>query len=254
MDITVKGKTALVIGGSKGLGYGMAEGFASSGANVVIVSRRADQLEEAAKQMRQDTGNENVIGIPTDVCSIDNINKLVDEVVSKFGQIDILVNSAGVNRRTDAIDFSEEEWDTVTNTQLKYVFFMGQAVARQMRDHGIGGSIINIGSLVVQLGLRNMVAYTASKGGIGQMTKSQANEWAPLGIRVNAICPGYFETEMTKPIFNQPKRRAELFSRIPMERFGLPSDLAGLAVFLGSDASAYITGQTIFVDGGFLTT
>lgn len=254
MEITVKGKTALVIGGSKGLGYGMAEGLASTGANVVIVSRRKEQLDEAAAKMRASTGNENIIGIPADIRSLEAINGLVEAVVEKFGQIDILINSAGVNRRTDAIDFTEEEWDLVMDTQLKYVFFMGQAVARQMRDKGIKGSIINIGSLTCVLGLRNMIAYCAAKGGIAQLSKAMANEFAPYGIRVNAIGPGYFETEMTGPIFNNPKRKAELFARIPQERFGLPSDLAGMAVYLGSDASEYVTGQVLYVDGGYLTT
>ncbi len=252
MEISLTGKTAVLIGGSKGLGFGMAEGIAKAGANVVIVSRHQDQLDEAASKLREATGNENVIGIAADITSIDNINQLVDKVCGKYGQIDILFNGAGVNRRFSALEFTEADWDAVQDTQLKYVFFMCQAVARQMVEKGIKGKIINIASLTSQLGLPNMISYCAAKGAIVQITKAMANEWAEYGINVNAIGPGYYETEMTAPLFKDEKRRAELFARIPQKRFGLPSDLAGAAVFLASEASDYVTGQVIYVDGGFL--
>lgn len=252
MNMSLKGKTAVVIGGSKGLGFGMATGLAQASANVVLVSRNQGQLDEAAAKITGETSNDNVIGISADITAIENINALVEKVCDKFGQIDILFNGAGVNKRFTALEFTETDWDAVQDTQLKYVFFMCQAVARQMIEKGIKGKIINIASLTSQLGLPNMISYCAAKGAIVQITKAMANEWAQYGINVNAIGPGYYETEMTAPLFADEKRRAELFARIPQKRFGLPSDLAGAAVFLASEASDYVTGQVLYVDGGFL--
>ncbi len=252
MEFSLNGKTAIVVGGSKGLGFGMATGLAQAGANVVLVSRNQEQLDAAAAEMTKATGNENVVGFATDITSIDNINGLVSKVCDKFGQVDILFNGAGVNKRFSALEFTEADWDAVQDTQLKYVFFMCQAVAKQMVEKGIKGKIINIASLTSQLGLPNMVSYCAAKGAIVQITKAMANEWAEYGINVNAIGPGYYETEMTAPLLKDEKRRAELFSRIPQKKFGLPSDLAGAAVFLASEASDYVTGQVLYVDGGFL--
>lgn len=252
MEISLKGKTAIVVGGSKGLGFGMATGLAEAGANVVLVSRKQEQLDAAATEMIKLTSNENIVGMAADITSLDNINALVKKVCDKFGQIDILFNGAGVNKRFPALEFTEEDWDTVQDTQLKYVFFMCQAVAKQMVEKGIKGKIINIASLTSQLGLPNMISYCAAKGAIVQITKAMANEWARYGINVNAIGPGYYETEMTAPLFQDKQRRAELFARIPQKRFGLPSDLAGAAVFLASEASDYVTGQVLYVDGGFL--
>lgn len=252
MNMSLNGKTAVVVGGSKGLGFGMATGLAQAGANVVLVSRNQGQLDDAAVKIKDETANENVVGIAADITSIDNINRLVAKVCGKFGQIDILFNGAGVNKRFSALEFTEGDWDAVQDTQLKYVFFMCQAVAKQMVEKGIKGKIINIASLTSQLGLPNMISYCAAKGAIVQITKVMANEWAQYGINVNAIGPGYYETEMTAPLFADEQRRAELFARIPQKRFGLPSDLAGAAVFLASEASDYVTGQVLYVDGGFL--
>lgn len=251
MEFSLNGKTAVVVGGSKGLGFGMATGLAKAGANVVLVSRNQDQLDSAAAEIVKETSNENIVGFAADITSMDNINKLLEKVCDRFGQIDILFNGAGVNKRVAALEFTEEDWDMVQDTQLKYVFFMCQAVARQMVAKGIKGKIINIASLTSQLGLPNMISYCAAKGAIVQITKAMANEWAQYGINVNAIGPGYYETEMTAPLFKDEKRKAELFARIPQKRFGLPSDLAGTAVFLASEASDYVTGQVLYVDGGF---
>lgn len=252
MDFSLKEKTAIVVGGSKGLGFGMATGLAQAGANVVLVSRNQGQLDDAAAKISQETGNENVVGFATDITSVENINGLIAKVCDKFGQVDILFNGAGVNKRFSALEFTEADWDVVQDTQLKYVFFMCQAVAKQMVEKGIKGKIINIASLTSQLGLPNMISYCAAKGAIVQITKAMANEWAQYGINVNAIGPRYYETEMTAPLFADEKRRAELFARIPQKKFGLPSDLAGAAVFLASEASDYVTGQVLYVDGGFL--
>lgn len=252
MNMSLKGKTAVVVGGSKGLGFGMATGLAEADANVVLVSRNQGQLDDAAARISESTGNENVVGISADITSLDNINTLVEKVCERFGQIDILINGAGVNKRFSALEFTEADWDAVQDTQLKYVFFMCQAVAKQMIEKGIKGKIINIASLTSTLGLPNMISYCAAKGAIVQITKAMANEWAQYGINVNAIGPGYYLTEMTAPLFADEKRKAELFGRIPQKRFGDPSDLAGAAVYLASEASDYVTGQVLYVDGGFL--
>ncbi|MBQ0079832.1 MAG: SDR family oxidoreductase [Eubacterium sp.] len=252
MNFSLKGKTAIVVGGGTGLGFGMSTGLAQAGANVVLVSRRQNVLDEAAAKIAEATGNENVIGVSADITSIENINTLVAKVCEIYGQVDILINGAGVNKRVSAIDFTETDWDIVQDTQLKYVFFLCQAVARQMIEKGIKGKIINIASLTSELGLPNMISYCAAKGAIVQITKAMAGEWAEYGINVNAIGPGYYLTEMTAPLFEDEKRVAELFSRIPQKKFGDPIDLAGAAVYLASEASDYVTGQVLYVDGGFL--
>lgn len=252
MDLfSLKGKTAIVIGGSKGLCKGIANGFSQAGANVVLVSRKQDELDAAAKDITSKTGGI-VQGIAADITSVKACEDLVEKVVDEFGQVDILLNGAGLNIRKPVIEYMEEDWDKVIDVQLKYVFFMGQAVAKQMIRKNIQGKIINICSLNSELGLKNMVAYVAAKGGIKQMTKAMANELAQYGISVNAIGPGYFETEMTKPIFENPDNIRRFKERIPFGRTGLPEDLVGTAVFLASHASDYIVGQTIYVDGGYL--
>ena len=248
-DLT--GKNAIVIGGSRGLGYGMAAGLSLAGARVLLVSRNPEALEAAQKEMQKQTGGE-VLTRALDICSVEGIRQFVAESAARLGQIDILINSAGLNIRKAALDFEEEDWDRVQDVQLKYVFFMAQAVARQMVEKKIPGKIINIASLNSVLGLKNMVSYCAAKGGIAQMTKAMANELAPYGICVNAIGPGYFETEMTKPLFQKPEYVKMFRERIPMNRTGLPEDLMGAAVFLASSASDYMTGQILYVDGGWL--
>lgn len=250
-QFSLKGKTAIVIGGSKGLGKGMSAGLAAAGADVVICSRKQADLDAAAAELKELTGG-NVVGIAADVKTKAGVDKLVAEVAERFGHIDVLINGAGVNIRKPALEFTEEDWDAVQDVQLKSVFLMCQAVAKHMVEKGIKGKIINIASLASTLGLANMISYCAAKGGVVQLTRGLAHELAESGINVNAIGPGYYETAMTKPLFAVPEKRAELFSRIPMKRFGIPEDLAGTAVFLASSASDYITGQVINVDGGWL--
>lgn len=248
---SLKGKTAIVIGGSKGIGKAVAMGLSEAGADVVISSRSQEQLDISSKEISDKTGG-NVVGISADIKSLDGVNSLVSKVVEKFGHIDILINGAGLNVRDTVLEFTEEGWDAVQDVQLKYVFFMSQAVAKHMVEKGIKGRIINIASLTSVLGLKNMVSYACAKAAVVELTKVLANELAQYGINVNAFGPGYVKTDMTKAVFENKERVQELLSRIPMDRFGIPEDMIGTVVFLASEASNYITGQIIYVDGGWL--
>ncbi len=252
MDLfSLKGKTAIVIGGSKGLSKAIATGLSLAGADVVISSRKQNELDDAAKDINGITGGL-VKGIAADITSVAACQELVEKVVAEFGHIDILVNGAGLNIRKPALEYEEADWDKVMDVQLKYVFFMGQAVAKHMVANNIRGKIINIASLNSELGLKNIIAYVGAKGGIRQITKGMANEFAQYGISVNAIGPGYFETEMTKSLFQDPEIVKGFLNRIPVKKIGVPEDLMGAAVFLASSASDYVVGQTIYVDGGWL--
>ena len=246
----LSGKVAIVIGGSRGLGRGMATGLLNAGASVVVASRNAQAVEQAAKEMSEETGSV-CKGIALDVTSIEAIKEFIGKVDKEFGRIDILINSAGINVRKPALEFEEEDWDKVTDTQLKYVFFMDRYVGNYMVEHQIKGRIINVGSISSMVGLKNIVAYVTSKGGILQMTKALANEWAQYGITVNAIGPGYCFTEMTRPLLSKQGVKDKYEERIPMGRLGEPEDMATTAVYLASDASSYVTGQMIYVDGGW---
>ena len=248
-DLT--GKVAVVIGGSRGLGKGMAKGLADAGATVVISSRGKEALLQAATELTAETGS-TVEGIALNITSVNAINAFIDEVANRFGRIDILINSAGINIRKPALDYTEEDWNCVTDTQFKYVFFMNQAVGNFMVANGIKGRIINVGSISSMVGLKNMIAYCSSKGAITQMTKALANEWAQYGITVNAIGPGYCLTEMTRPLLSDEAVVAKYKEKIPMGRLGTPEDMATTAVYLAADASSYVTGQMIYVDGGWL--
>ena len=248
-DLT--GKVAIVIGGSRGLGRGMAKGLADAGATVVISSRGKEALVQAAAELSSETGSV-VEGIALDITSVSAIDAFVEEVAKRFGRIDVLINCAGINIRKPALEYTEEEWDEVTDTQFKYVFFMNQAVGRYMVANKIKGRIINVGSISSMVGLKNMIAYCSSKGAITQMTKALANEWAQYGITVNAICPGYCFTEMTRPLLSDETVMAKYKEKIPMGRLGEAEDMATTAVYLAADASSYVTGQMIYVDGGWL--
>lgn len=249
---SLKGKNAIIIGGSKGIGKGMATGLAQAGASVILVSRNQIELDIIAKEISEKTDSK-AVGISADISSLEAINNLIEKVVCEYGHIDILINSAGVNVRKGCLDFNEEDWDLVQNVQLKSVFFTCQAVAKHMVEKGIKGKIINVGSVTTFIALKNMISYCAAKGGVAQMTKAFALELAPYGICVNAMVPGYTSTEMTKAIFNDEKRVEEILSRIPQKRFGIPEDYAGIAVYLASECSDYLTGQLIIIDGGWLS-
>jgi 2-deoxy-D-gluconate 3-dehydrogenase len=192
------------------------------------------------------------VGIEADLSNIKVIENIMTQTVKEFKHMDILVNNAGIIRRADAIDFSEKDWDDVINVNLKTVFFFSQAAAKQFLKQKTGGKIISVASLLSFQGGIRVPSYTASKSGVMGITRLMANEWAQHNINVNAIAPGYMATDNTAPLRKDPKRSEEILARIPAGRWGLPDDLKGIAVFLASEASRYINGYTIAVDGGWL--
>ena len=251
-DLSLSGRRALVTGGSRGLGRAMAQALAEAGASVAIASRHLDDCRVAADEIAQCTGSRTA-AFEADVSKVDDITSLVEEAWSELGGIDILVNNAGTNLRKAAVDYTPEDWDAVVDLNLKGLYFCCTAVARKMMKAGGGGRIINVASLASRVGLvTNIPIYTASKGGVAALTYALAGEWAPHEITVNAIGPGYMETEMTRPILAKPIGK-KILEHIPAGRWGMPQDLAGVVVFLASGAASYVTGQTIYVDGGYTT-
>jgi len=248
---SLKGKSGIVTGGGSGIGKGIAKGLVEAGAELVIAGRNKKKLEETARELQGLGGP--VIPLRIDLSRIGDIKNLVDQTVKEFGKIDFLFNNAGTVHRTPSEDYTEKEWDEVLNVNLKGVFFLSQAVAKVMIAQKRKGKIINTVSLMAVQGGKRIPAYAASKGGLNQLTKSMANDWAKYNILVNAIGPGWVKTELTQALWEDKERNAETLGRIPLGRWADPQDLAGAAVFLASDASDYITGQTIFVDGGWLS-
>lgn len=246
---SLKGKIALVTGGGRGLGKGMALALAGAGADVALAARTEEELVQAVKEIQ--AMGRRAVGFKLDVTRVPDIQDTVARVASEIGGLDILVNGAGMNIRKPVLEATEADWDFLMAVNLKGAFFTAQAAARVMLPRG-KGKIINIASLTSEIGLPNICMYGVSKGGISQMTKGMAVEWACYNINVNAIGPGYFKTAMTTPLFENQESVAGLEKRIPFGRTGLPEDLAGAVVFLASESSDYITGQTIYVDGGWL--
>jgi NAD(P)-dependent dehydrogenase (short-subunit alcohol dehydrogenase family) len=243
------GKTALVTGGGRGIGKTIALALAEAGANVAVISRTESELKETAETIRNFSGNAYYAAV--DARNSEEIRSYVKEIVHHEGKIDILVNAAGTNVRSSFLEVTEEDWDFVMDINLKTALLTSQAVIPYMKEQKYG-KIINIASLTSEIAFPNMSAYAASKGGISQLTKAMAVEFAEDGILVNAIGPGYFKTEMTKVLFEDEKKVEWMKSRIPLKRTGEQEDLKGAAIFLASSASDYITGQTIYVDGGWL--
>jgi 2-deoxy-D-gluconate 3-dehydrogenase len=244
-DLT--GKTAIVTGGSTGLGAGMSLALAEAGADIILVDHNErTQIASDINKLGRKT-----LSLTGDLTDLDFIRKVVDDVIDSFDKIDILVNNAGIIRRTPAIDYSEKDWDDVMNLNSKSLFFLSQTVAQGMMKRGYG-KIINIASLLTFTGGLTVPSYAASKGAVGQITKALANEWASKGICINAIVPGYMETNNTKPLREDPKRFKEISDRIPTGRWGKPDDLKGAVIFLASNASDYVNGHLLAVDGGWL--
>lgn len=242
------GKVAIVTGAARGLGQAMAVGLAEAGADVALVDILST---ETTKQTIEALGRKSV-GIKADLISIDSVGTIVDATLKAFGRIDILFNNAGIIRRQPISDFSEKDWDDVININQKTLFFLTQAVAKVMITQGQGGKIVNTASMLSFQGGILVPSYTASKSAVMGLTRLMANELAPHGINVNAIAPGYMATDNTAPLRNDPERNKAILDRIPAGRWGEPDDLKGIAVFLASDASAYLQGYTIAVDGGWL--
>jgi len=244
-DLT--GKIALVTGASRGLGKTFALALARAGADVAVTSRTLASLDETRRAV--EALNRKCFPVALDVRSQESISAAVAAAHAHFGKIDILVNNAGCNIRKPALDVTWEDWNTILDTNLRGPFFVAQAVARHMVAGG-GGRIINIGSVTSVAGCAGLGPYGASRGGIRQLTMSLADDWGPHGITVNCLAPGWFKTAQTAVMYENPEWVAYLTDKIPLRRPGKPDDLEGSVVFLASDASAYITGQMLLVDGG----
>lgn len=242
------GKIAVVTGASRGLGRAMAMGLAEAGAEVALVA--STSTEETAKAIR--ALGRRAISVEANLLDRGAAARIVDATVEGLGGIDVLVNNAGIIRRAALLDFAEKDWDEVIQINQKSLFFLSQAAARQMVKHGRGGKIINIASMLSFQGGIRVASYTASKSAVMGLTRIMANEWAAHGINVNAIAPGYMETDNTAPLRADEKRNAEILSRIPAGRWGRPEELQGAVVFLASRASDYMHGYTVAVDGGWL--
>ena len=243
------GKAAIVTGCNTGLGQAMAVGLAQAGCGVVGVNRSApSETAEAVRSLGR-----KFTDVRADLSQTDAVDEVMVQAFEQGSHIDILVNNAGIIRRSDAIDFTEKDWDDVMDVNLKSLFFLSQAVARQFILQGHGGKIVNIASMLSFQGGIRVPSYTASKSGLAGLTKAMANEWAKYNINVNAIAPGYMETNNTEALRNDSARNAEILSRIPAGRWGKPEDVSGPCVFLASDAAGYINGCTLPVDGGWLS-
>jgi gluconate 5-dehydrogenase len=246
----LSGRVAIVTGASRGLGQTFARALANAGADVAITSRTLESLRPFQREI--ESMGRRAVPLMLDVRDETSIRQMADAAHQAFGQIDILVNNAGCNVRKKAADVTWADWNLVLDTNLRGAFFVAQAVARHMLPRG-AGRIINIGSVTSVFGYAGLGPYGASRGGIRQLTMSLADDWGPHGITVNCLAPGWFKTEQNTVMYDDPEWVAYLVDRIPLKRPGRPEDLEGAIVFLASDASAYITGQTLLVDGGITT-
>ncbi len=241
---SVKDQVVLVSGASRGIGRGLAEGFAQRGATVIITGREKDTLQKAAKEM-----GGSVTPMVCDVSDAKAIETLVDGAVKQFGRIDTLLNVAGVNRRMKAEKLTEADYDFIVDINLKGPFLLSLAVGRRQLERKKGNQI-NITSLNNDRPLRGVMPYAVSKSGLQQMTRALAMEWGPSGVRVNAIAPGFILTDLTHKLWAQPVMKDWAMANTPLKRLGVPADMVGAAIFLASDASAFMTGQMVYVDGG----
>ncbi|WP_406855977.1 2-dehydro-3-deoxy-D-gluconate 5-dehydrogenase KduD [Alsobacter sp. KACC 23698] len=244
----LSGQTAIVTGANTGLGQGIAVALARAGAAIAAVGRSS--MEET-RSLVEESGAA-FLEITADLGSLEPIGRIVAETLAWRGRIDALVNNAGIIRRADAIDFTEQDWDDVMNVNLKSAFFLSQAAARHMLSREGGGRIVNIASLLSFQGGIRIPSYTASKSGLAGLTRLLACEWAGKGVNVNAIAPGYFVTNNTEALRNDPDRSGQILARIPAGRWGEQDDIGGAAVFLCSPAAAYVHGIVLPVDGGWL--
>lgn len=245
---SVAGKTVLITGSSRGLGYAYAKGYAEAGATVILNGTDAAKLEAAVRSLRGE--GHTVFGYGFDVSDKGAVQANLSRIENEVAPIDILINNAGIHRRAPLVDMSDADWRRVIDVNLTSAFLVGQAAAKFMLRRG-HGKIINITSLNAELARTNISNYSAAKGGLKMLTKAMATEWGQYGLNVNALGPGYILTDLTQQLADDPAFDAWVKSKVPQGRWGRPEDLVGAAIFLGSDASDYINGQTIYVDGGW---
>ncbi len=248
-QLELNGKVAVVVGGTSGIGRAIAHGFAQAGADVIPTSRRAEQVENTAREIEE--FGRHSLRLTSDVADRASLEHVLNESVRAFGKVDILVNSAGQTKRAPTISFLEEDWNAIIDTNLTGTLRACQVFGKHMLERE-SGSIINIASLSTFVALNEVAAYSASKAAVGSLTKSLAVEWSRLGVRVNAIAPGVFRTALNTKLLDETERGREFLVRTPMKRFGNVEELAGAAIFLASDAASFVSGEIIAVDGGFL--
>lgn len=248
-QLELDGKVAVVIGGTSGIGRAIAHGLAEAGADVVSSSRRIEEVEKTAAEI-EGIGRQ-TLRLTSDVSSRESLQNLLDETVKTFGKVDILVNSAGRTKRAPTLDFDEQDWNDILETNLTGTLRACQIFGRHFLENGYG-KIINIASLSTFVALYEVAAYSASKAAVASLTKSLAIEWASRGVNVNAIAPGVFRTALNEKLLDETERGREFLLRTPLRRFGRVEELAGAAVFLASDAASFIAGEVLVVDGGFL--
>ncbi|MBZ5546047.1 MAG: SDR family oxidoreductase [Acidobacteriia bacterium] len=247
--LSLEAKRALVFGGTSGLGKSISIGFAEAGADVVPVSRRAEEVRKTAEEIRK--LGKNALELNADITQRADIQRVIERIMAEWGRIDILVNSAGTAKRVPSLELEDEDWDRIMDINLHGTWSACQMVGGVMKDQRYG-RIINIVSIVAFLSAHEATAYAASKGAVAQITRCLAAEWAKYNITVNAIAPGVFETPLNVNIVNEPGRKASIMAHTPMRRFGNLEEIKGAAIFLASDSASYVTGAMIPVDGGFL--
>ncbi|WP_217283055.1 SDR family NAD(P)-dependent oxidoreductase [Paenibacillus alginolyticus] len=248
-DFKLDGKVALITGGCQGLGLEFSRALANAGASVVVTSREERKAHAVAEEIRRETGKD-TLGLAADVTDFSQIQAVVEKVVDTYGRLDILINNAGVNVRKPILDYDEQSWDLVQTTNLKAPFLCAKAVVPQMIKQKFG-RIINIASMLGTVALPERSAYCSSKGGLIQLTKVMALEWAEHNITANAVCPGPFATDINQAVINNPVANQFFLDHLPIKRWGKPEELSGLMVYLASDLSSFMTGSAIMIDGGW---
>lgn len=241
-------QVAVVTGASEGIGYGLARAIANAGAKVALVARNADRLNQLADEIRAEGGD--ALAVPMDVCDVAQINDAMQKIHEHWGSLDILVNNAGIGLKSAAVDVTEAHWDETMNVNLRGLFFCCQAAGKIMLDQG-SGRIINMSSQVSVVGYRDYAVYCASKGGVNQLTKALALEWSARGVTVNAVGPTFIYTPGTAHLLDQPEVKESILSRLPINRLGTITDVAGAVIYLASPAGGLVTGEILLVDGGW---